>query len=196
MERRLRYYPNVLKLMVYLLGGLAFVLIGVWLLKTPARSGSNNILVGWLATGVFGLCLAVLIAMIVATLARRMLDMPVLEFTSQGIAYSHPLLRGHFVRWDEVRDIAIYRQRMTRTSMYYLVVNARMQHQLPHSGVRMFTARVYPALSAAVLSVPLNRLFLVLNRAMREKLLKQIASTFAPELQHYGIQIDGQLRKL
>jgi hypothetical protein len=188
----LRLYANPVKEFLYLLGSSAFVLVSFWLLQDPkVRANPSKIVTAYVAIVFFGLCSVVFLIMI---LRETVFRLPVLQIDALGWSYKPPLGgNAQAVPWQNIRAIAVLRQKMPRTSMYYLVVYARDPQQVPHPRAQAFTARFYPSLSGAALSVPLNTLFVRTTPAKSKRLLDRIVSTYTHEIQLHRVQVSGEM---
>lgn len=188
----LRLYANPVKQFLYLLGSAAFVSIGILLLQDPkVRANPSKTAMAYAAIVFFGLCAVIFLIMM---LRYTIFRLPVLQIDAEGWSYKPPLAgEAQMVPWQNIRAIAVLRQKMPRTSMYYLVVYARDPQQAPHPRTRAFTASLYPALSGAAMSIPLNTLFVRMTPANTKRLLERIVSTCAHEIQLYGVQVSAEL---
>lgn len=191
-DHSLRLYANPVKQFLYLLVSGAFVLGGLLLLHDPkVRANPAKTAGAYAAIIFFGLGVVVFLIMILRYTVFRS---PVLQIDAQGWSYSPPLLgEALAVPWYNIRAIALLRQKMPRNTMYYLVVYARDPQQLPHARTRTFTARLYPSLSGAAMSIPLNSLFVRTTPAKGKRLLERIASTCPHEIQLHRVQVSGEM---
>lgn len=188
----LRLYANPMKQFLYLLGSAVFVSIGFLMLQDPkVRANPSQIIAAYAAIIFFGLGGGVFLIMI---LRYTIFRLPVIQIDAQGWSYKPPLAgKAQTVPWQNIRAIALLRQQMPRTSMYYLVAYARDPQQVPHPRTQAFTARFYPSLSGAALSIPLNTLFVRTTPAKSKRLLERIASTCAPEIQLHKVQVSAEM---
>lgn len=188
----LRLYANPVKEFLYLLASAAFVSIGIFLLQDPkVRANPSKAVMAYAAIVFFGLGVVVFLIMIVRETVFRH---PVLQIDAQGWNYTNPLGgKAQAVPWQNIRAIAVFRQKMPRTSMYYLVVYARDPQQVPHPRTQAFTAHFYPSLSGAALSIPLNTLFVRTTPANSKRLLERIVSTCAPDIQLHRVQVSAEM---
>ncbi|HEX8036313.1 MAG TPA: STM3941 family protein [Ktedonobacterales bacterium] len=188
----LRLYANPVKLLLLLLGSAVFVLIGFLMLQdAKVRSDASQTAMAYVAIAFFGLCSVVFIIMIVRDTVFRL---PVLQIDGQRWNYKSPLGgKAQAVPWQNIRAIALFRQKLPRTSTYYLVVYARDPQQAPRPRTQAFTARFYPSLSGAAMSVPLNTLFVRTTPSKSKRLLERIVSTCAHEMQLHRVQVSGEM---
>ena len=98
--------PKPTKWFVIALGSLAFVLIGIWMV----RSGDTF---GWLAIGFFGLCLAV--SLICLFPKASYLRLPPEGFTMCS------LFRAHTIRWEDVTGFGVGRVFTNKMVMFNYV---------------------------------------------------------------------------
>jgi len=59
-----------------------------------------------------------------------------------------------------------------------------------------FSAKVYPSLAEAGITIPLNWLFFWTTPKRRAQLMERIKTTFAPEISRYNILVDEEERPL
>lgn len=190
-KSELRYDHSVAKLLILEAAALGFVAIGYLILTS--RHGTLDTFMSSLAIGFFGLGAVVFL---IQLFGRLLLRQPTLAVNDDGIVF-HAFWRTLSVRWDKIRDIAIYKQTGGyRTKVYYLVMNARDPDSLPRPRARAFTARFYPSLSKAAITVPLYQLFVRGTAAKCDALLRDIYTHFAPQLSYYGIVVNGLLRSV
>ncbi|MGZ3601475.1 MAG: STM3941 family protein [Ktedonobacterales bacterium] len=145
----LRMYANPVKQFLLLLVSAAFVLIGLLMVRDPnVRADVFTAVMAYAAIIFFGLCTAVfLIAMLRYVVFRR----PVLQIDAEEWSYKNPLAgKAQAVTWQNIRAIALCRQKGSRNSVYYLVVYSKKAQ--PRA--RAFAERFYPSLSGAAMSVP------------------------------------------
>lgn len=187
----LRYYPSAMKLLLLLLGAGVFVTAGA-LMVASTRNDPIRTVIGYIAIGFFGLGVLVFLALLAGRVVHRRAWLTV---NSAGIA-SDAYGRRRFVPWDQMRDIAIYRQVASRSSQYYLVVHLRDGVPMPAGFSSRLNAALYSSLAQAGMIVPLNMLFVRCTRARRARLLEQIASRFGSQLGAYGIALDPRERLL
>lgn len=193
----LRLYANPVKEFLYLLASAAFVSIGIFLLQDPkVRANPSKAVMAYAAIVFFGLGVVVFLIMIVRETVFRH---PVLQIDAQGWNYTNPLGgKAQAVPWQNIRAIAVFRQKMPRTSMYHLVVYAKDPQQLPqHPRAQAFAMRFFPTLSASMsdvaMSVILNTLFVHTTPAKSKRLLERIASTCAHDIQLHRVQVSAEL---
>lgn len=188
----LRLYANPVKQFLYLVGSTAFVSIGLLMLQDPkVRADAFKTTMAYVVIVLFGLCAAVFLIMMLRYVVFRL---PVLQIDAQGWSYKNPVVgKAQAVPWQNIRAIALFRQKASRTSMYSLVVYARDPQQVPHPRTRAFTASFYPALSGAALSVPLNSLFVRTTPANSKRLLERIVSACAHDIQLHRVQVSAEM---
>jgi len=187
-DHSLRLYTNPFKQSLYLLGSLGFVAVGLLLFLDPKfRANTANVIGDYFVIGFFGWCSVIfLYSMARDLLVRR----PVLQVDAQGWTFNPALgLDPQRVPWQDIGRIALFRQRANSTRMLYLVLEARHPDQLPPSRVRGITARFYPSMSRAVMTVPLNTAFMRASPAKVERLLHRIQAEFSSEIDNYGIEV-------
>jgi hypothetical protein len=161
---------------------------------SKVRASAFNTAMAYTCIVFFGLGVVVFLVMI---LVYGVFRKPVLEIDAQGWRYMPPLLvRGQSVAWQNLGDVGVYRQSMTRSTTYYLVAHARNPQGLPGRRVRAFGARLYPSLAGAALIVPLNTVFLRQTPAKCQHLLERIAQACAPEIHHHGVRVARDVRDL
>lgn len=192
----LRLYANPVKPFLLLLVAAGVTLIGLLMLQdSKTHASAFDTAKAYAVIVFFGLGTVVFLVMIlVYVFVRR----PVLQIDGQGWSYRPPLLAGaQTVEWPNIAHVAVCRQKLPRGgSMYYLVVHARDPHRLPRPRVRAFTARFYPSLWGAAMSVPLNYMFLRTTPAKSRQLLGRILTTCAYEMQFYGVQVSSEIHDL
>lgn len=122
-DRALRYFPSALKMALLLVVCAGFVAVCYWMVSVSASRGSvSRTVIGYVGITFFGLDGLVALWLL---LGRLIVRRPWLVVDSYGIScyIGHKLRTTH---WDQISDIAIYRQRLSRgNSQYYLVVGAR-----------------------------------------------------------------------
>jgi hypothetical protein len=195
MNHSLRLYSNPFKQSLYLLGSLAFVAAGFLLLRDPKfRADPVNVVMAYIDIGFFGLgVLVFLLSMSREVLLRR----PVLQVDSQGWTFNPALgQRPQQAAWQDIGRVTMYRQRLQRNKMFYLVVEARTPEDAPDSTVHKITTRFYPSLALALLAVPLNTVFMRTTPAKTARLLQRIRTTFADELRDYYILVDDTIQDM
>ena len=194
-DHTLRLYGNPFKQSLYLIGSLGFVAAGLLLLRDPQFSADTvHVAMAYLCIGFFGLGTVVFLYSLARDLLMRR---PVLQVDARGWTYHSTLGRqAQRVPWQAVGRIALYRQRVRSTRMYYLVLEARHSGQLPPSRARAVTAHFYPSMARAVMSVPLNAVFMRASPAQVEHLLHSVQAEFFRELQYYGIAVANQIQDM
>lgn len=191
-QPELRYYPSVVKLLIYLGGSLAFVVGFLMLSGAFGRHGGLDLFGAYLAIGLFGLGTLLFLGQLMQRLLRR----PTLVIADAGIIF-HAFWRTFKVHWDGVSDIAIYKQTgIYGTKAYWLAVNLRDPRNLPQGRLWSMSRRLNPKLARAAILVPLNQLFVRCTAAKRDALLRDILTHFNPQLSHYGIVVDGRQRSV
>lgn len=197
MDGTLRLYANPLKLILYLVACLGFVAAGVFILYAASSQGGAAIGVYVIAAvdlAFFGLGVVVFVIMLVRNLMFRR---PVLTIDAHGWRYAQELgVRAQTVSWPEIASVAIFKQQINRTRMYHLVLEARNPAQLPASRVRSLTTRMYPTMAESLLIVPLNDVFVRATPAKLERLLQDIHTRFASELNGYGITVADTIQEM
>jgi hypothetical protein len=199
-DHTLRLYSNPFKQSLYLLGTLGFVAIGVVLLRSAKFStgGLSAVIVlvmACLCIGFFGLGSVVfLYSMARDLLVRR----PVLRVDAQGWTYNPALgLHSQQIPWQDVGRVALYQQRLTSSRMLYLVLEARHPDDLPPpSRMHAMTASLYPSMALAVMTVPLNTVFIRASHAKAERLLHSVQAEFSSELHSYGIAVADTIQDM
>ena len=149
---------------------------------------------GYVCIAFFGLGLIVFpVSMAREFLLRR----PVLQVDSQGWTFN-PVLgqRSQQASWQDIGRVTIYLQRLQRTKMFYLVVEARRPEDTPESTVHKITTRFYPSLSLALIAAPLNTVFVRTTPAKTARLLQRIQTIFADELRSYRIAVDDTIHDM
>lgn len=190
----LRFYANPVKLVLLLLGSAIFVAIGFWMLHDPAVSAKPvNVFIGWAAVVFFGLGVVVFLIM---TIRDVVLRRAALQIDEQGWSFlSGPFVGTKTVNWQDIAQVAIYRQRLgPGRTMYYVVIHGRNPNKVTRAA--RFSARFYPSLQGSLMTLPLNNLFVRTTPAKVERLLERIRTRYAYELRLYGIQVDTALRAL
>lgn len=194
LNREIRYYASISKLVWYLLGSLAFVLIG-WLILNNS-SDIGDIIMSWLCIVFFGLGVVVFLMQIVNIIIKRQ---PILRINSAGITSADPLgvRKARFVPWGDVARISVRVQSLPRgNKQYYFLVEARQSESDGDPNKPSLTARMYPSLAHAAITVILNQLSFMATRKRRTQLLERIETTFAPEIIQYNVVIDKVERPL
>lgn len=198
-QREIRFHASIPKLLLFLLGSLAFVAIGWWIWTT--QHSQKSAIVGVLALGFFGLCALVFLGVIVAVAIFRK---PLLQIDELGFT-EFPMLapwRHYSVPWANVAGIGIQVQRFRRgfftQSIYYLVVQARHPELLPNRTKKTYqwTVAMYPSLAHAALAESLQMMFLVTTKRRRARMLERIKTTFTTELLQHNIWVDEEERPL
>ena len=111
-----------IKMLLYLLGSLLFVVIGVLLLR--------DTFVGWLGIGFFGLC-SIVFALLLLPNASY------LELTPEGFTI-RSLFRSHSYSWTEIETFAVgYASRM-KTVVFNLSPFYENQHTLRKTNKKLF----------------------------------------------------------
>jgi len=194
-DHTLRLYSNPFKQSLYLLISLGFVAAGLLLLRGPKFSADAlNVVIAYLCIGFFGLGSVVFLYSMVRDLLGRH---PVLQVDAQGWTYNPALgFHSQHVPWQDVGRVALYRQRLKSSRMFYLVLEARHPDELPPSRTRAMTARFYPSMSLAVMSVPLNTVLMRASPAKVERLLHRVKTEFSGELDSYGIAVGDQIQDM
>lgn len=80
--------------------------------------------------------------------------------------------------------------------MFYLVIYGRNPNNVAHVTTQRFVTRFYPVLQGALMTLPLNNLFLRATPAKIEWILERIRAVYTSELRQYGIQIDAAIQRL
>jgi hypothetical protein len=194
-DHTLRLYSNPFKQSLYLLGSFGFVAAGLLLLRDPKFSANaRNVVIAYLCIGFFGLGSVVFLYSMARDLLVRH---PVLQVDAQGWTYD-PALRLHsqHVPWQDVGRVAIYRQRVRSSRMYYLVLEARRADELPPSRARAMAASLYPSMSVAVMTVPLNTVLMRASPAKVEHLLHSVQAEFPRELRSYSIEVADKIQDM
>lgn len=195
MDHTLRLYGNPFKQSLYLLISLGFVAAGLLLLRSPKYSaGALNVVMAYLCIGFFGLGSVVFLYSMARDLLVRH---PVLQVDAQGWTY-HPALGLHsqHVPWQDVGRVALYRQRVKSSRMFYLVLEARHPDELPPSPARAMAASLYPSMARVVMTVPLNTVLMRMSPAKAERLLRRVQTEFSGELHSYGIAVAGKIQDM
>ena len=195
MDHTLRLYSNPFKQSLYLLVALGFVAAGLLMLRDPQFSADTaHAVMAYLCIGFFGLGSVVFLYSITRDLLVRH---PVLQVDARGWTY-HPALGRQVQRvpWQAVGRIALYRQRVRSTRMYYLVLEARHSGRLPLSRARAVATHLYPSIAQAVMTVPLNAVFMRASPAQVEHLLHSVQVEFFRELQYYSIAVANQIQDM
>lgn len=193
LDRTLRLSSNPLKQSLYLLGSLVFVAVGILMLRDP-KADTGTMVIAYLCIGLFGLGVVVFLF----SLAREFLmRRPVLQVNSQDWTYN-AALRPHpqYAPWQDIGRIAIFRQQLPHGRMFYLALEARNPDEVPHSRMRSITASFYPSMSQAVMTVPLNTVFVRTTPAKVKRLLRRIEASFSDELHSYGIAVDDEIHDM
>lgn len=196
MESRqaLRYYPSVAKAGLLLVACAGFVAAGFWMRSIWISHGdATYAVIGWVSIGVFGIFGLVELWLL---LGRLIMRRPWLVIDSHGIScYMGRKLRK--TPWDQISDIAIYRQRLSRgNTQYYLVVNARDESAVYKGRAGRLTSAMFPSVRHAAAYIVLSLFFVFCTRAKRQAILQRIRTEFAPELAHYHIFVDERERDL
>jgi hypothetical protein len=195
----LRYYLNLPKILVFLAGCGAFVAAGVWMLVRPG-SGAPDLLIAIPTMAFFGLgCVVFLVLLGVAVIARK----PLLLLTPNGVSQPFPLgrYRVPLVPWEDFASISVLRQAL-RYSQYYLAFTAREPRQRAREfgalSARVYEAALslYPRKSAVCCSLQLSFAFFRVTPATCQRVLHDIGTVFAPEIERYGIIVQDQIESL
>lgn len=192
-DTALRYYPSVLRMALLLVAWIAFLAAGFWMVSLSANGDTTYAVIGYASIGVCGLGgLATLWLLMRRLIVRR----PWLVVDACGIScYLGRKLRT--TPWDQISDIAIYRQRLSRdNTQYYLVVNARDESAVYKGRAGRLTAAKFPSVRHAAGYILLGYFFVFCTRAKRRTILQRIRTEFAPELAHYHIFVDEHERDL
>lgn len=188
----LRYYPSPLKALLLLLAAGVFVVVGVAIVVS-ARGQLIPIIMGSVTIAFFGLGVPVSLVQLLGRVFHRGAWLTV-DFS--GIA-SDIYGRHQLVAWDQMGEIAIYRQKIPRsTSQYFLVVNMRDGDELSSGLSSRLNAAFFPAWRRAGMIVPLNTLFVRCTRAQCQRLLDRIRVRFGSQLAAYSITIDERERPM
>jgi hypothetical protein len=194
-DHALRLYDSPFKQSAYLCASLVFVAVSLALLHDPkTRANVEDVVGAYLGIGFFGLCAVVFIVQMVrALLVRR----PLLQVDALGWTYA-PALGGHsqHVSWEDVGSVGLYRQRLTRTKMFYLVLEARHPTAQPPSRALTMATNLYPVLSRVVLFVPLNAVLMRMSPVTVKRLLGRIQAEFADELLRYGVAVADAIQDM
>ncbi len=126
-----------------------------------------------------------------------LLRRPVLQVDSQGWTFNPALGQcPQQATWQDIGRVAIYLQCLQRTKVFYLVVEARRPEDTPESTVHKITTRFYPSLSSALITAPLNTVFVRTTPAKTARLLQRIQTMFADELRGYQIVVDDTIHDM
>jgi hypothetical protein len=194
-DQTLRIYSNPLKLILYFCASLGFVVAALLLLRDPTfRVNASKTAIAYVAVFFFGLGVIVFFVML---LRDGILRRPALQIDAHGWTYSPSLgFRSQRVSWQDIGGVAIYRQQVRSSRMYYLVLNAKHVEGLPPSRARAMTTSLYPTLSHAAMSVPLNTVFMRTTPQKVEQLLRDIHARFANEMHHFGVVVTDTIQEI
>lgn len=195
-QRELRYYANVPKVLVLLIGSAGGTFAG-WRMLT---SGAN-VVGSWLVLGFFGLCMLIGLRWLGVIVVLRK---PILRINEAGFTEhaSAAPWRSFSVSWVDVTGICIRvlrsRSGFLTRSTYFFVVQARHADQLPGrtTKVARWTTAMFPSLKNVAMAESLNMMFLWPTRRMRANMLERIKTTFTPEISRYHIRVDEEERPL
>lgn len=76
------------------------------------------------------------------------------------------------------------------------MLEARNPDEVPPSRTRAITASFYPSMSRAVMTVPLNTVFVRASPAKVKRLLRRIETDFSGEIQGYGITVADEIQDM
>jgi hypothetical protein len=191
----LRLYANPARQVIRLVCALGFTLFGLLMLRDPSLVGSKKVTaIAYVVILFFGFGTVVLL---LALLRHVVLRHPVLQIDVHGWSYQPPFGRGpQRISWDNIAGIGVYHQLMTYSNDYWLVVHARDPRYEPRPRIRAFVSSIYPSLSSAVLTVPLNSIFLRTTPAKCEQLLRHICTAYGSEFQHYGVYVYDKMQHM
>jgi len=114
-DRTILLRPKLTKWLVIALGSLAFVLIGIWMVRSRERFG-------WLGIVFFGLCLSVSLICILPKASY-------LQLTPDGFTICS-LFRAHTIRWEDVTGFGVGRVFTTKMVMFNYVESYRRSPKL------------------------------------------------------------------
>jgi hypothetical protein len=194
-EHTLSLYSNPFKQSLYLLGSLGFVVTGPLLLRDPKfRAGGPNVVMAYICIGFLGLGTVVFVYSMAHDLLVRH---PMLQVDARGWTFE-PALGQHrqHVGWQDIGRVALYCQRIESTRRFYLVLEAWNPDELPPSRARALDARIYPSLSRAMMTVPLNSAFVRASPAKVGRLLHSVQAEFSGELRSYGIAVADKIQDM
>lgn len=189
----LRFYASPVRLLLLILGSGVFVAGGVWILRTPRYS--YDVVMAWLAIWFFGLGLIVFLILVMRDVIFRQ---PVLEIDGQGWSRRTAFLANQqTIHWQDIERVGVYSQELgQKRRMFYLVIYGRNPNNVAHVTTQRFVTRFYPVLQGALMTLPLNNLFLRATPAKVERILERIRAVYASEIRQYGIQIDTAIQRL
>jgi hypothetical protein len=192
----LRFYANPMKLLLLILGSGMFVAIGVWMLRTPGVTDhSSNVVRAWLVIGVFGPGVIVFLILILRDVIFRQ---PVLQIDGQGWSCrTRFFVKQQTIHWQDIERVGMYCQDLgQRRKMFYLVIHGNNPNSVAHVTTPRFVTRFYPVLQGALLTLPLNNLFVRATPQKVERVLERICTRYAYELQLYRIDVDTTMQAL
>jgi hypothetical protein len=194
-DHTLCLYSNPFKQSLYLLGSLGFVAVGFLLLSEPKfRANTSNVVMAYLCIGFFGLGVVVFLYSMARDLLLRR---PLLQVDTRGWTYSPALgQRSQHIPWQDVARVALYRQRVRSSRMFYLVLEAHQPDEVQPSGAQALTARLYPSMSLALITVPLNTVFMRTAPTKVERLLHRVQAAFSSEFNRYDIAVASTIQDM
>jgi hypothetical protein len=187
-----RLRASRLKIVITLLLAVAFTGVGFLIVyEAPHASAiqrATDAVIGYSLIAVCGVGTLLLIATI---LGRAVLRRPLLQVDREGWSWAISPFDPQRIAWSNIAAIAIYRQRLRRSSSsYYLVVHAREPFRRPWLRLGWALTRFYPSLQTAALILPLDLVFLRQTPARSEALLQRIHNACAEEIERHGVRLE------
>lgn len=185
-SREIRYYANIPKVLLLLIGSGAFIVLGWSMLGS-----GGNMVIAWLAMIFFGLCALVALAMLVFAVVLRQ---PLLLLDADGVTARQALTpwKKAFVPWPDIARIGVRTVSGARgSSSSTLLVYVRDRNRYTSSRAQRFTAAIDPTLQGVALSAQFTFLLTWASRKRCLTVLERIKTTFAPEIIQYDIAVDA-----
>jgi hypothetical protein len=164
MEKHLRFYPNIPKLLSGFVLALLLGWAGVYSLQHARGIGDE--IIGWVIIVLFSLGTIIQLRMAFS------LSQPMLEITNDGILL-RTLLQSHFVPWQDIASISIVRSHV-RVSVTFsiFIVSLKPSDKKP-----------------TAYSLPVSALFEQNTVAQNVDLLNQIAQSFQKQIADHHIKV-------
>jgi hypothetical protein len=175
----LTLYPHFSKILVNIIGGLYFTLLGFYVSIAAHNMFHNRYIIpGYITMLLFG-------AGTMYWLSRLLIHRPLLLITSQYIQVNASGFHTHSILWTEISSLAVSKINKD----YYLEITTRNPESIPPTLTWKLYKLFFPHVKDNIWMMSLNMLYANFTDKKMESLQRSIATRFEGQIRLYDIAV-------
>lgn len=192
----LRLYASPLRLIGPLIASLVFIAIGYLMVFNPgAQSGSWNMVVSWSVLSFFGLGFILFgTEFVVLVVARR----PLLEVTPEGWRYrsSTLYLKKASASWQEIGHVGLYQQQTGRSAAAHIALIRTSEPLRAAIAQGTPAIQLQESFARDAQRIPITLAYFRVTPRLCERLLADIRTVCANEINRYGVYVEPKVQRV